>query len=260
MRVLTIDQRHIHTALDEARRIATESCYIPPIDIRRVARRLGVQSIEPRRIKSEGYLGVGPGGGLVVRYREDQPASRIRFTIAHELGHVLLSRAQGAPITCRMHRAAEYDSAEERAANRIAAELLMPEGYVRGDIQGRNASWLLLRGLAHRFQVSETAMVLRILELRGVYALLARISVESVRSRSCPSYRYDFSEHTPVRLTNPQRAEAKRLWTEAMHCCRHKVRVALPFGTYPVYCEGLVRSMKTAYSMIRQYWVLGWMG
>ena len=46
------------------------------------------------------------------------PPSRIAFTIAHELGHVLLGHAGPTP-------------AEERQANRFAAALLMPEAVIR---------------------------------------------------------------------------------------------------------------------------------
>ena len=64
----------------------------------------------------------------------DTPTRRIRFTIAHELGH-WICHARGlddAPTYCRSQDLAEdADRALEREANVFGAELLMPEAAVR---------------------------------------------------------------------------------------------------------------------------------
>ena len=86
----------------------------------------------------------------------DTPSRRIRFTIAHELGH-WICHARGlddAPTYCRSQDLAEdADRALEREANVFGAELLMPEAAVR-------EAWAAFpdaQGLAGRFGVSALA-------------------------------------------------------------------------------------------------------
>jgi hypothetical protein len=66
----------------------------------------------------------------------ETPTRRHRFTIAHELGH-WICHALGAPSPAASYCRAkdlsqDADRAIEREANVFGAELLMPEGAVRG--------------------------------------------------------------------------------------------------------------------------------
>lgn len=86
----------------------------------------------------------------------DTPTRRIRFTIAHELGH-WICHARGmedAPTYCRSQDLAQdADRTREREANVFGAELLMPEAAVR-------EAWATFpdaQGLAFRFGVSALA-------------------------------------------------------------------------------------------------------
>jgi Zn-dependent peptidase ImmA (M78 family) len=84
------------------------------------------------------------------------PTRRIRFTIAHELGH-WICHARGmddAPTYCRSQDLAQdANRALEREANVFGAELLMPEAAVR-------AAWVAfpdIADVAERFAVSALA-------------------------------------------------------------------------------------------------------
>jgi hypothetical protein len=86
----------------------------------------------------------------------DTPTRRIRFTIAHEIGH-WICHARGmddAPTFCRSQDLAQdTDRALEREANVFGAELLMPEAAVR-------AAWAASpdpAGVAERLGVSGLA-------------------------------------------------------------------------------------------------------
>ena len=64
----------------------------------------------------------------------DTPTRRIRFTIAHELGHWICHAhgAESAPNYCRSQDVSQdTDRTLEREANVFGAELLMPEAAVR---------------------------------------------------------------------------------------------------------------------------------
>lgn len=69
----------------------------------------------------------------------DEPDTRQRFTIAHELGHWVCQCLEGTvePMYCRADEVDESARALEREANVFAAELLMPEEAVRAGQQNR---------------------------------------------------------------------------------------------------------------------------
>ncbi len=106
---------------------------------------------------------------------------RQRFTIAHELGHLLIHRyltphADGRyQVRFRNEKSASGSVREEIEANQFAAELLMPERDVRHlairlrlDVLDSDADKEAVRKLmsaARRFQVSVQALTFRIANL-----------------------------------------------------------------------------------------------
>lgn len=106
---------------------------------------------------------------------------RQRFTIAHELGHLLLHRyttphADGRQIRFRDEDSSKGSVREEVEANQFAAEVLMPEDLIRAhlkmsfdladDTADREAVERLTR-LAKRFEVSVQALSFRVANLIG---------------------------------------------------------------------------------------------
>ena len=90
---------------------------------------------------------------------EDKPIRRQRFTIAHELGHWVCHCLEGKaphpqPAFCRAADIAhDVDRALEREANVFAAELLMPEEWVRSEWSAS----MNVAAVAARFGVSPLA-------------------------------------------------------------------------------------------------------
>src|SRR5437867_75875 len=130
MRVLP---SHLRAAIRAARTHAQGKRL--PIDVKAIAREVGIVRIEPRNMRADGYLGQSERGALVIRYRLGTCQERLRFTIAHETAHILLAQAQGREVADPSFRT-EGTSSEERTVNRIAAELLMPESLFRARVQG----------------------------------------------------------------------------------------------------------------------------
>jgi len=89
-----------------------------PLDA--LARKLGVSRIVEQSLPFEGGLFQLPDGELVVKLNSESPFVRKRFTLAHEVGHLLLKTV---PAFRSDHQA---DPALERTCDMIAAELLMP--------------------------------------------------------------------------------------------------------------------------------------
>src|SRR4051794_39764185 len=92
---------------------AKQDCRLP-VDVNALAYELGVRSIEPAYLKVDGYVGLAGDGSLVIRYRHANIVERDRFTIAHEIGHLLIAEATGVPITTEKMRTG-FDSEESAA-------------------------------------------------------------------------------------------------------------------------------------------------
>jgi Zn-dependent peptidase ImmA (M78 family) len=93
---------------------------------------------------------------------EDQPTIgfnpsmvwvRRRFTIAHEIGHLLLGHTCTDP---------DLDNNPEAEANQFAAELLMPLAFLRADYKKERD----LEKLAAKYIVSKKAMCIHLMECR----------------------------------------------------------------------------------------------
>lgn len=66
------------------------------------------------------------GDRPVILYNEAETPQRIRFTIGHELGHIVLGHVQPGEHTRQNREPQTGDSPTEQAANRFAADLLAP--------------------------------------------------------------------------------------------------------------------------------------
>lgn len=91
---------------------------------------------------------------FVCAYNFAEPDYRQRFTIAHELGHVLLghvSKGKKAKRDDNFNPRGDWDEVD---ANAFAAELLMPELHVREIVKSMTS----ISDLASHFGVSPTAI------------------------------------------------------------------------------------------------------
>lgn len=95
-------------------------------------------------------------------YNKDEVSHRSRFTVAHELGHVLLGHVneENSKLRDTTFNSTTSDP-DERAANAFAAELIMPSARVKELYRAaRN-----IQQLAEAFGVSTQAMTFRLKNL-----------------------------------------------------------------------------------------------
>jgi hypothetical protein len=122
-----------------------------------LARSLGVSRITEQRLPFEGGLFQLPGGELVIKLNSESSFVRKRFTLAHELGHLLLKTVPAFRSTCRT------DAALERACDKIAAELLMPSEDAIAFIRGLGQpSPEKLKIISARYAVSSQTAAIRV--------------------------------------------------------------------------------------------------
>jgi Zn-dependent peptidase ImmA (M78 family) len=109
-------------------------------------------------------------GTAVVGVNSADSLNRQRFTIAHELGHLILHGESDLhvdehfPIGLRSGMSAMGVDDKEIEANQFAAELLMPSGMITGDVElllGTDVDKAICK-LAKKYGVSTEAMSIRL--------------------------------------------------------------------------------------------------
>ena len=152
-----------------------------PVPVEEIAKTYGVIVRENLPAEISGMLVPLPQNGSTLKWaiviNASDPPVRQRFTIAHELGHLLLHKYASPHADGRVQvRFRDEDSAkgsirEEIEANQFAAELLMPEEQVRSlvklghdvmDSESDQRALKRIQQIARRFGVSAQALSLRI--------------------------------------------------------------------------------------------------
>ncbi len=121
-------------ALSEARRLARAlvlKCAGEfPVDIVRMAYMMGY-TVEYADIQWSGYISENENR-IIIR-RADLPA-RQRFTIGHEIGHILFRLTTGGSMDeCARLGTTQYDL-EEDIADTLAADMLMPSREFKAEL------------------------------------------------------------------------------------------------------------------------------
>lgn len=170
------DARDAAQALLEKHKVAS-----PPTPVDRLVRAEGAMlQFAPLDDALSGMAFVKDNQAVVVVNTLHHP-NRQRFTIAHELGHILLHRdllarevhvdktfnVKPAAVLRRDAVAASGTDYREIEANAFASELLMPRTWLEREIQG---GWDIdddekIASLARRFKVSIAAMQFRLMDL-----------------------------------------------------------------------------------------------
>lgn len=140
------------------------------LNLKKVASKVGINQILRADFESDGVSGLlrkeGDSWNIYVN-ASDSPQRR-RFTIAHEIGHLLsfkFSSHSKAALDAQneisdnayLQRTGEINPVESEA-NAIAAKLLMP----KQEVIGMHKEGKTVEEMAQRFQVSESAMSVRL--------------------------------------------------------------------------------------------------
>ena len=136
----------------------------PPFDPFELAKLLGI-SVIPRADMKDARSFVSENGKTRIEFNPHKPASRIRFSIAHEIAHTLFPdfaerpRSRSAP-----DRTLPDEWQLELLCNLAAAELLMPATLLESTDSPPASMRHLLQERA-RFEVSMEALLLRLARL-----------------------------------------------------------------------------------------------
>ena len=146
----------------------------PPVRVDRIARALGIQlRFAPLDDEISGMVYIRKEGPII-GINSLHPPNRQRFTLAHECGHFLLHKAKIAeevhvdksfPMLMRDSASTTGIDEMEIEANFFAAELLMPDAFIRKIVENELIDIdeeAAIDALAKRFKVSQSAMRFRL--------------------------------------------------------------------------------------------------
>lgn len=138
-----------------------------PVDVTEVAKKLGFEVHEHDFPDTTSAVLVIEGDIKAIGVNRSHALVRQRFSIAHELGHFLHGHGDFADSTATFedgsYNYADPQNRQEMEANEFAAELLMPESFLKADIGNIG---LDVPTLAKKYQVSERAMWIQLINLK----------------------------------------------------------------------------------------------
>lgn len=142
----------------------------PPVNLKNIMNSLSIKFEEKDYEGQLSGAAIFNGNDMIVTVSSKEPESRKRFTIAHEIGHLLLHADQALNIDIKpvsLNRDLNSTTGEswrEVEANYFAASLLMP----KEDVKSHFEKWseleedIRLKKLAQRYEVSMQAMSVRL--------------------------------------------------------------------------------------------------
>lgn len=110
----------------KAREIACK--FLLPIPISEICRRHGIELFFYDAMSVIGACYIDFHGRKIIVVNDNVPRGRVRFSIAHELGHVILNHSSPA---LSMPSVTKHPTDHEVDANVFAAELLMPKMHLQ---------------------------------------------------------------------------------------------------------------------------------
>jgi Zn-dependent peptidase ImmA (M78 family) len=138
-------------------------------DVRDVASRLGISIVERNITSFDGALVriKGAASGIIALRESIRESGRKNFTIAHELGHLILPGHDESTVCApdQVESWARRLPPMELAANEFAGSLLMPVNAVLRAIENPEPSLAPCEAIAARFETSLTAAAYRFTEL-----------------------------------------------------------------------------------------------
>jgi Zn-dependent peptidase ImmA (M78 family) len=130
----------------------------PPFDVMALAERMGVRvSLMPGYQWAGSVVSRLSPPQATITYRAEDKYERQRFTVAHEIGHLMLH-----PVGEEFRDASFKGDIREAQANGYAANLLMPERVVYRYARFHR---MTLDDMADCFEVSHAAMKIRLAKL-----------------------------------------------------------------------------------------------
>lgn len=163
----------------------------------------------PSRARDEKHLGYSTWVGRhrdrpLVVLRESESWERTRFTVAHELGHLVLHSGSHCSVSAD----------NEQEANRFATELLAPSAVIAGELP-RVMSLLNLRALKDKWGLSLGSLIMHLRDTGLIDQTRAKMLTTQLHSRINPGTGHTWGMTEPGWDDRaPERPRLLRKWVE----------------------------------------------
>lgn len=146
----------------------------PPVDVDKLAMMMGAAVVRTRAEGDESGFVMRDGSKVVIGVNSGTSRRRQRFTVAHEIGHLLMHEGNlivdsSIRANYRNDVSSMATDAQEMEANKFAAALLMPMERVREAVArlsvGATSREDLINRLSREFDVSTEATGYRLINL-----------------------------------------------------------------------------------------------
>ena len=262
-------------AIEYARALVEDqvSCDVSPYDrLWQIARQLNVAKIEPGAVRTDGFVKRLSNGQFAIYYACKSSLQRRRYTVAHELGHLVLEEfLPHVDHTDSTARSRGVHSSIERTVDRIAAELIMPERLSLAAIEsaareardshGRINKFAVVNEARLRLGVSLTAMMLRMAELSDLLAVVCWQEFD-LATNTQVSRKVRTSEHIDLSCIKTKTmidSIAPRFVAGVFDGCgAHDVVIDTYWGLRRITCNSVMRRIDLDRPGLFGYWSIGW--
>ncbi len=142
-----------------------------------------IHSFDFETEKVDALSDITPHGRKIIFLNNRMPNDRIRFSLAHELGHIIMHLDDTKNI--------DKNRDIENEADKFASQLLMPEDEIKPQLYNLNINKLM--ALKQRWYVSMRALIKRALDL-------GTISYEQYRNFQIIFSKKGFNKNEPIEL------------------------------------------------------------
>jgi len=140
-----------------------------PVNVEDISQKLGIEIGYAPSTKYSGMLIRKADGKVLMGINNSENPGRMRFSIAHELGHFILHPKDTVTIDYRNKEYISTKPKKEKVADVFAANLLMPESFIKKDFKNVTSEGIFFENnlidLADKYKVSSEAMRYRLINL-----------------------------------------------------------------------------------------------
>lgn len=144
------------------RLLAADNVQTLPVPLQRLYPTVGIRKVRQIETVLEGGLTRNDDGSFDVIVRADRPPVRRRFSLAHEIGHLLFYTHAPAAKRARALSGEVAPEEEERLCNVAAEELLVPQAYLDALVDSGKPPTAVTAQVIADCEVSTTAALIRV--------------------------------------------------------------------------------------------------
>jgi len=137
----------------------------PPTPVEDICRHFDIECAFDADIEVEALLITSERRSrpLIAVKANKQYESRVKFSLAHELGHFIIPEHQSPKYLCTLGNLNDYhEKSAEIEANQFAAELLMPSQWLISEIRRHDLTLNMLKTFAERFETSLSSTAIKV--------------------------------------------------------------------------------------------------